>query len=101
MNGGENETMGAPLGNTNSSADNRLWANTIRRAIAQSDPERLRRIAEKLLDMAADGDLGAMRELGDRVDGKPKQQTELSGPDGGAIPMQTIVNFISPSDSSG
>lgn len=71
--------MAAPAGNTNSKLDNRLWANTIRRAIAQGDPERLRRIAEKLLDLAADGDLAAMKELGDRLDGKSKETVEHSG----------------------
>jgi hypothetical protein len=92
--------MGAPAGNTNSSTDNRLWANTIRRAIAQGDPEKLRKIAEKLLSMAEEGDLQAIKELGDRVDGKAKQATEISGPDGGAIPMKTVVNFVTPSDGS-
>ena len=65
--------MAAPEGNTNSSSANRLWANTIRRAVAQGDPERLRRIAEKLLSMAEEGDIQAIKEIGDRVDGKPKQ----------------------------
>jgi hypothetical protein len=93
--------MGAPAGNQNSSKANRLWAETIKRAIAQSDGERLRQIAEKLLDKAAEGDIQAIKEVGDRIDGRPMQQTEISGPDGSAIPMQTIVNFVSPSDSSG
>jgi hypothetical protein len=74
---------GAPEGNTNSSKDNRLWANTIRRAVAQSDGDRLRKIAEALLDKAAEGDISAIRELGDRLDGKAQQyveqRTELSG----------------------
>ena len=65
--------MGAPAGNTNSSVDNRLWANTIRRAIAQGDPEKLRKIADKLLAMAELGDLGAIKEVGDRLDGRSQQ----------------------------
>lgn len=64
---------GAPERNNNSSKSNRLWANTIKRAITQGDPEKLRRIADKLLNMAEKGDLGAIRELGDRIDGKPSQ----------------------------
>lgn len=64
---------GAPEGNKNSSKNNRLWAETIRRAVVQSDPDRLRRIAEALLTKAEEGDLGAMREIGDRLDGKPAQ----------------------------
>lgn len=93
--------MGAPLGNNNSSKNNRLWAETIRRAVVQGDGEALRRIADKLLAMAEDGDIQAMREIGDRLDGKPKQQTELSGPEGGAIPMQTVVNFVTPGAGTG
>ena len=68
--------MGAPVGNTNSSTDNRLWANTIRRAVTQGDAERLRTIAEKLIEKAAEGDMQAMKELGDRLDGKPKQSVD-------------------------
>ena len=67
---------GAPKGNTNSNTDNRLWANTIKRAIAQSDAEKLRRIADKLLTMAEDGDLQAIKELGDRIDGKATQSID-------------------------
>lgn len=74
---------GAPEGNTNSSKDNRLWAGTIRRAITQGDPERLRKIAEALLNKAAEGDMAAIKELGDRLDGKStqpvEQKTEHSG----------------------
>lgn len=74
---------GAPEGNKNSSKNNRLWAETIKRAVAQSDPERLRRIAESLLNKAEEGDLGAIKELGDRLDGKAmqavEQTTEVTG----------------------
>jgi hypothetical protein len=65
--------MAAPEGNTNSSKSNRLWGDTIRRAIAQSDPDKLRRIAESLLNKAEEGDLQAIKELGDRLDGKAAQ----------------------------
>lgn len=86
--------MAAPEGNTNSSTANRLWANTIRRAIAQSDPERLRRIAEALLTKAEEGDLGAVKELGDRLDGKPKQQIEQTGLDDGPVQHNMTVEFV-------
>lgn len=69
--------MGAPLGNTNSKAENRLWGNTIRRAATQ-DAERLRRIAEKLFEMAEAGDIQAMKEIGDRTDGKPHQTLDAN-----------------------
>ena len=89
---------GAPEGNQNSSKSNRLWAETIRRAVVQSDPDRLRSIAEKLLDMAASGDIQAMKELGDRLDGKPKQQTEVTGADGGPLQITEVAwNVVKPS----
>lgn len=75
--------VGAPPGNTNSSKNNRLWAETIKRAVAQSDGKRLRAIAEALLDKAEQGDIAAIKELGDRLDGKSmqaiEQTTEISG----------------------
>ena len=48
-------------------------------AIAQDEsdptrPGRLRRAAESLLTAAADGDLAAIKELGDRIDGKAIQE---------------------------
>jgi hypothetical protein len=36
----------------------------------QNDGERLRRIAERLLDQAEEGNIAAIKELGDRLDGK-------------------------------
>lgn len=68
--------MPGQVGNTNSSKSNRLWADTIRRAVTQSDGKRLRRIAEALLDKAAEGDIAAIKEIGDRLDGKAQQSIE-------------------------
>lgn len=79
---------GAPEGNENSSVNNRLWANTIKRAIAQSDPDRLRRIAERLLTEAEEGKPWAIRELGDRIDGKAPQA--ITGGDGGPLVVQVV-----------
>ncbi|CAB4161506.1 hypothetical protein UFOVP770_54 [uncultured Caudovirales phage] len=73
----------ANKGNTNSSKNNRLWADTLKRALLQADGNKIRAIAEALIEKAASGDVSAIRELGDRVDGKPTQQidqtTEHSG----------------------
>lgn len=43
------------------------------RAIAQDDGKRLRGAAEKLLDLAEQGESWAVKELADRLDGKPAQ----------------------------
>lgn len=71
--------VGAPLGNKNSSKSNRLWAETIRRAVVQDDAQRLRQIAEALLIKASEGDMAAIKELGDRLDGKALQENKVTG----------------------
>jgi hypothetical protein len=74
---------GAPLGNQNSNKTNRLFGETIKRIVTQSEGEVARKIAEALILKAQDGDISAIREFADRVDGKVVQQidqnTELSG----------------------
>jgi hypothetical protein len=69
--------MGAPTGNVNAMR-NRPFAEAINRAIAQDDGARLRAIAEALLTKAADGDMSAIREFADRIDGKAHQAIEAS-----------------------
>lgn len=71
--------VGAPEGNQNAVKENRWWANTLKRALAQQNGDVIRDLAEKLIEKAREGDVAALREIGDRVDGKPKQETELSG----------------------
>lgn len=93
--GGKRPGAGAPKGNKNGCKANRLWRDSINRALAQSDADRLRRIAEKLLDKAEEGDLGAMKELGDRLDGKPAQQVIMTGDEeGGPVRIQAIEMVV-------
>jgi hypothetical protein len=68
---------GAPIGNTNSSKANRMWADTLRK-IAVQNPDRMRKIAEKVFSNAEDGDINAVREIGDRLDGKAIQQNDVN-----------------------
>jgi hypothetical protein len=84
--------MGAPLGNTNG-AKSRAFYGALSRAIAQDDGERLRRAAEKLLDLAAEGEAWAVKELRDTMDGKPAQAVEGGGVDGGAINHSLRILF--------
>jgi hypothetical protein len=68
--------MGAPSGNRKPSAT-RCWADAIRRALARREKTGqgagLNRLAGALLDRAAEGDLTALRVIGDRLDGRPAQ----------------------------
>jgi Family of unknown function (DUF5681) len=52
----------------------------------------VRALAERMWEMAMAGDLRAMQEITDRVEGKVAQRQELCGPDGGAIPWASYTN---------
>lgn len=92
--------IGAPPGNQNAKKG-KAWSEAIKRAIrgkyGKEWEESLQELAGKLVSAADSGDMQALKEIGDRLDGKPTQQTEISGPDG--APMKTIVNFIAPGGS--
>ena len=92
--------VGAPFGNTNSNKNNRIWANTIRKLAIQEDYKRIHVIAEKLFEKAAEGDLGAMKEVGDRLDGKAIAVQEITGADGKDLPIGIGISFVKPDDSS-
>lgn len=66
---------GGQPGNQNATKTRPFWS-AIDRAIAQEDGKRLREAAEKLLDAAAAGEQWAVKELGDRLDGKAIQQID-------------------------
>jgi len=91
---------GAPLGHTNSSRNNRIWGNIIKKYAMQEDYKRLHAMAEKLYEKAAEGDLGAIKEVGDRLDGKAIATTELSGIDGKDLPISIGLDFVKPKDDS-
>lgn len=67
---------GAPLGNQNSSMEKRIFANAIRKKAIQDKSRRLHSIAEILMQKAEEGDMAAIREVGDRLDGKAMQGIE-------------------------
>lgn len=73
---------GAPLGNQNAKKG-KLWADALRRAIRESiDGEdfdaKLAVLAKSLVTTAKNGDLQALKEIGDRLDGKPSQTLEAN-----------------------
>ena len=88
---------GAPIGNDNA-AKGKEWRNAIRRALAHkhgSVQDGLLAIARQLVDKAEEGDLTALKEIGDREDGKPAQA--IVGEEG-AAPVAMSVTWIKPSD---
>jgi ribosomal protein L17 len=85
-------TKGAQPGNKNASHD-KPWAAAIRRAVmratsAKDKAQKLDRLAEKLIAEGLDGNTQALREIGDRLDGKPAQA--ITGADGGPITVELV-----------
>ena len=70
--------MGRPIGSVNRE---RPFNDALRIAL-RGNPLRLRRIVEKLTLKAEDGDLAAIREVADRLDGRPLAQTHNTDVDG-------------------
>ena len=68
--------VGAPFGNKNS-AKSRPWRAALDRAIKQDTRKLLDKAARAVLEAAAGGDLAAIKEIGDRMDGKPIQAVDL------------------------
>lgn len=62
-------------------------------AIKETDGDRLklRKVADALVTKAETGDVSAIKEIADRLDGKPIQQTEHSGLDGGPLILSWMV----------
>jgi len=73
---------GAQPGNDNATK-NKLWSDTLRRALLADDAKKLRSLADRLIARAEEGDTSALKEIGDRLDGKPAQA--ITGADGDAL----------------
>ena len=80
----------------------KLWTDALRRAVnreseGKGSPKWLDVIANRVVEAAAGGDAQAFREIGDRLEGKPTQRSEISGPDGSDVPVGITVSWASPS----
>ena len=67
----------------------KLWSDAVRMAALRNgkdDDGKIRRrlsiLADNLLKQAIAGDIQAIREVGDRIDGKPRQAIEGPGENG-------------------
>jgi phage I-like protein len=73
--------LGGQPGNRNAKRENRMFSDSLRKSIAQANnsPDKLRKITDKLVKDAGDGNLMAIKEVADRLDGKAHQSVEVSG----------------------
>lgn len=80
------------------------FANMLNIALKQTDGKaadgtpntKLRQIATKLVEKAIEGEGWAIKEVADRVDGKPMQSVEHRGEEGG--PLQFIIRDMTKTD---
>lgn len=92
--------MAAPLGNQNA-ARGKVWKAAIDRALERRSQSRIDGIkeidalADKLLDLVATGDLPALKEFGDRLDGKPAQAI-VGDDESPPIQVKGILTFVKP-----
>ena len=79
------------------------WADAVKRAVhresaGRGSPKWLDVIANRVVEAAAGGDIQAIKEIGDRLDGKPTQ-THAHGGSDDLPPVGAIsVNFVRPDD---
>ncbi len=77
----------------------KLWRDAImvavkRQATDGKKTKKLAMLADKLIERALEGDITAMKEIGDRLDGKPAQAVELGGKDGKDLSF--TITFVKP-----
>jgi len=89
--------MSAPPGNQFAVKAKR-WSQAIDRALANRSKakgiEALDELAEKLLANAEQGDMAALKELGDRLEGKPAQAMTLANAEGEEFRVSRVERAI-------
>jgi hypothetical protein len=82
---------GAPKGNNNA-AKTKIWSDALRKAIVQG--KSLDNIANALILKALEGDIAAIKEIGDRLEGKVAQTQIVQGDEeGGAVQTRVTICF--------
>ena len=90
---------GAPKGNTNATK-NKPWQAAIERALAKrsllAQREAIDELAEKFLQKCDEGDLGALKEFGDRIEGRPAQSMTVSGDEDNPLVIAGGIKLVRP-----
>lgn len=80
-------------GNTYSSKNNRILNETLKRRLIQEEAIRANLIVEALLSKAEEGDISAIKEVFDRMEGKAVAKTELTGAEGGDLVVKVVTGI--------
>jgi len=90
---------GAPVGNDNAKKG-KLFYDQLRKVLVQNDQLKLRQVSEKLVDAAIEGEPWAVKEIIDRMDGKPVAVQEIQGPDGTQLKAGFVLTFEEPNGNN-
>lgn len=90
--------MAAPKGNQ-FAAKGKRWQRAIEKALEarssrKDELDALEALAESLLKRCDEGDLQALKELGDRIDGKSAQSMTISGDEDSPLVIKSIERHI-------
>lgn len=80
--------MAAAKGNQYA-AKGRRFASVIAKRIDELNA--WEKLADALVNKAMEGDMQALKEIGDRIDGKSKESIDLSSEDGSMTPPAKVV----------
>jgi len=80
-------------GNTHSSKINRLASETLKRVLVQEKAIRLRQVTEALVAKAEGGDVSAIKEIFDRIDGKVVQENKITGDSDEPVTIKIVTGI--------
>ncbi len=75
----------------------KIWTDAIKRAIARRGENiegGLNELADTFLNAVASGDAWALKELGDRLEGKPAQSHTVGNEDGETFKTTSVIEII-------
>jgi hypothetical protein len=95
----ESNKVGAPEGNDNAKKG-KMFYDALRKILVQNDQLKLRKISEKLAESAEKGEAWAIKEIMDRMDGKPVAIQEVQGPGGVELKTGFTLVFEEPANGN-
>lgn len=92
--------MTAPIGNDNKTK-NKPWADALRRAMIRygdGKENALNLIADQTVKLAINGEQWAIKEIGDRTDGKAAQSVTVSGDEEQPLVHKLVREIVRPNN---
>lgn len=78
----------------------KFWSDAVKRAVnrrlenEEGKPKKLERLADRLVEAGLAGEIAALKEIGDRLEGRAPQAVAVTGADGGPVEFSRIERII-------